>query len=819
MVIKINEIVNLAKSRYSTGRIYAALFKIILIMAGAVLPVLSFVSVFSIEVSYAAIIITAFIGTVCFILIVGGKKTKNLLLVLMGIVFIVYVYFFRDELRESILSIANDMINAYNLYFKQNISTFVIDMVNEKKNNSLLICGIVFEFTFILVTATWYRIYSWVHMVITAVFVVPMLILGRMPGVWYSTGLVIYQLAIFAGRRTTHQNKKHLRVKSSHNVNDCINAKIFVLISATVLVSILCTMLVVNPSSYNRDKSLEKAKKYLVEQFDKFKKWDLIDGLFGTSDKASGGMAGGKLGRVDSLEFENVSAMKVTVPAQGDGFYIRGFVGNDYRDNSWTSFGEQELSQYMQQYDFGEINWMSATHDGMINQIINNPQFSNLYQSRMADTFAIELTGADSGYFYSPYFSDLSEYNSIVDTIVTDDMPDSITIPFVDYLIGDNYDELSSAVYEEDWEHERYTLANFQSTCSEQVSSRMYLELYPSSDNGLVTFNGQNYQECIDAVKNYLVENMEYTTNPGRIDEDKDFLETFMLETKKGYCSHFATAATMMFRAEGIPARYVEGYILSKQDIGKNRINTVTKSQQISNEGTMGEKKYYEVDVKDSNAHAWVEIYIGGFGWVPVEVTPGYSNALDGDINDYQQQTTTQSPTTTGQQTTTTKKNQQPTTAPKATTASPVDISHILYVLAVMAILIGSGLLVYYVQRRRKLAVYNYLHSSDYHKNIGYAYSCFVKLMKSNRIELSEKLMSADKAKVISEKFMIEEKQLEDVYNVFEKLHFGGKGITFEQNENDNVVTIIYEIGESSYNSGNVFTKLKIKYIWCLYKK
>ena len=69
------------------------------------------------------------------------------------------------------------------------------------------------------------------------------------------------------------------------------------------------------------------------------------------------------------------------------------------------------------------------------------------------------------------------------------------------------------------------------------------------------------------------------------------FLETY----KEGKCTHYATAATLLYRALGIPARYVEGFMIET-------------------------KKDTFVDIKNPG-HAWVEVYIDGVGWIYVEVT------------------------------------------------------------------------------------------------------------------------------------------------------------------------------------------------------
>lgn len=78
----------------------------------------------------------------------------------------------------------------------------------------------------------------------------------------------------------------------------------------------------------------------------------------------------------------------------------------------------------------------------------------------------------------------------------------------------------------------------------------------------------------------------------------------FLTESKKGNAMLFASAAVEALRSFGIPARYAEGYYCT--------------AQQLQNAG--GET----VELSGDAAHAWVEIYFDGMGWVNVDVTPGY---------------------------------------------------------------------------------------------------------------------------------------------------------------------------------------------------
>lgn len=106
-------------------------------------------------------------------------------------------------------------------------------------------------------------------------------------------------------------------------------------------------------------------------------------------------------------------------------------------------------------------------------------------------------------------------------------------------------------------------------------------------------------------IRNAAVYNGNYDIG---LDDSDDIAVSFLSEYKQGICQHFATAATMFYRALGIPARYVIGY------------SGNTKSGEW-------------VDFLPGNAHAWVEVYISGIGWVQVEATPAGFGA-GGEIGD-----------------------------------------------------------------------------------------------------------------------------------------------------------------------------------------
>lgn len=114
----------------------------------------------------------------------------------------------------------------------------------------------------------------------------------------------------------------------------------------------------------------------------------------------------------------------------------------------------------------------------------------------------------------------------------------------------------------------------------------------------------------------------QYDPNTPATPEGRDFVKYFLTESRRGYCMHFASTATLIFRDMGIPARYVSGYVADIPASGRTL-------------------------VPDANAHAWVEVYIDGYGWHPIEVTPAYAGGEPGVSGGALQTEATPAPTRT----------------------------------------------------------------------------------------------------------------------------------------------------------------------------
>ncbi len=119
--------------------------------------------------------------------------------------------------------------------------------------------------------------------------------------------------------------------------------------------------------------------------------------------------------------------------------------------------------------------------------------------------------------------------------------------------------------------------------------------LLPGSAQVSMRPNAQLLAECIDG---YFSANKEYSLQISSMPSDEDdFAKWFTEESDTGYCVHFATAATVLLRAQGVPARYVTGYVAKTGSAHKTNV--------------------YAKD-----AHAWVEYWTAETGWTVFDPTP-----------------------------------------------------------------------------------------------------------------------------------------------------------------------------------------------------
>lgn len=134
--------------------------------------------------------------------------------------------------------------------------------------------------------------------------------------------------------------------------------------------------------------------------------------------------------------------------------------------------------------------------------------------------------------------------------------------------------------------------------------------------DGMTAANVERFNRAYQ-VANWLRHNTTYSLDLPELPEGAEPVEFFLGEGRQGYCKHYAGAAVLVLRELEVPARYVSGYLVGDYE-------------EDAENGT------YKITVRERNVHAWVEIYLEGMGWIPVEMTKGYSVLPAGEKVYYQ---------------------------------------------------------------------------------------------------------------------------------------------------------------------------------------
>lgn len=157
-----------------------------------------------------------------------------------------------------------------------------------------------------------------------------------------------------------------------------------------------------------------------------------------------------------------------------------------------------------------------------------------------------------------------------------------------------------TAVESEEKMYRSYVKENYLTLSSEEKTK--FLQLAEAA--GIRAGDEDVIEKVADYIMNAATYNLDYKPYPS----DVNHALYFLLHAKEGVCVQYATSATLMFRALGIPARYVTGY--------------------------MGHTQAGEwAGIDSAIGHAWTEVYLDGLGWIPVEATPPSGSGEEGNTS------------------------------------------------------------------------------------------------------------------------------------------------------------------------------------------
>jgi cell division septation protein DedD len=348
-----------------------------------------------------------------------------------------------------------------------------------------------------------------------------------------------------------------------------------------------------------------------------------------SSQMSNDGLTHGAFRTLSDIRFSGETAIQVRV-SQEQIYYLRDYAGSLYTQNGWESVSNSVYEAYAENFsDIRPQNLFAAAAAAS----------SGTYE---AYTISVKRVSASKTSFWIPFglatnADELSGVTYLQDTALVyagnpggegytiEALSSDTTLSAVDLGGAEaSADSLKTAYLAAAGAAVNLSGAGGASAQAAQSAAMAYIdyvfttytalpddtrssaeEICAAAGLSLRTEDGKLslYNTCFD-MHDYLTTQCAYAYSPPEVPASEDFVLYFLEESRLGYCVHFASAATVLLRSLGIPARYAEGYIVVRSDYEK----------------TPDAEGY--IDIEDTHAHAWVEVFDPALlEWIPVEMT------------------------------------------------------------------------------------------------------------------------------------------------------------------------------------------------------
>lgn len=301
-----------------------------------------------------------------------------------------------------------------------------------------------------------------------------------------------------------------------------------------------------------------------------------------------------------------------------DSLYLRGFIGETYDKNGWHRLDSEQL------YKSSDLfYWLHKENFYGQTQLASAAGFSQDFSDN-TNKITVNNKGASRKYIYAPYEiltadNDILRENAIGDSnLISAGLKGN---KFYSFSSAENQikrfpeilknikesDSPETAEYLNNESHYRKFVYDSYLDIPDHIQNILENQLgkYESDKNGRL-----DYSTAQQKILSFLSSKVTYNANVSFSENNIDFIQYFLEQSCEGYSVHYATAAALMFRYYGIPARYTEGFLITPED---------TKHA-LSNS---------PINIDDSHFHAWVEFYRDGIGWIPFETTPPYLDIME----------------------------------------------------------------------------------------------------------------------------------------------------------------------------------------------
>lgn len=551
------------------------------------------ITAFEVNVNPIVIIVSTLIFTSIFSLISALIKSRTKFLLSIAVIAIIFTFTVLFSL-ESILSQTGYFINQILSYYSKYLAVpdYII-LGTENSNDATLFLVFIAFILCSVISVSLIRARRLLPVSIISISpIIPCFILvNTLPSL---IPLILVVSILFSLYITSFFRRK----------NPTQNGIVTIIITAFTILTAVVICLINPVEGYERYEWQDNLLSYMHE-LTGFKSNDSLNNNISKSLNEIGNSLSEKenLAEIGPIEQKSDKAMRIFTETNGP-IYLKGLAYADFNNNEWSILSNEQSNIFPK--DFNSFT-MTKSH------ITNNKEISI-------------ITESSQDIMYSPYFSlEIPEnFSALGDVCIRNNNK------LLSYDI--NYSPYSeSLVYftdETSKEYNRFVEATYLGLPDDTKQKMREI----ADRNGLTALKKS---EIPNAVKEFVSKKGYYSLDTPKMPDGKDFPVWFLEEAESGYCVHYATAAAVMLRALGVPARYVTGYYANAES---GRWTTVTSD----------------------NAHAWVEYYDSTAGWIPLEATPSsfrpwqYNNTL----------TDTEAEQTTQQQDVTQSATEQATNAP-----------------------------------------------------------------------------------------------------------------------------------------------------------
>ncbi len=577
-----------------------------------VISILAFLDAFNFpNISYYGLIIGIIL--LVFLFFIQNKKVKTYAglgsLLLITLVFVIFnkytingLFLGLNHFVEVVGSKTTYLLPQYKILIEPASYQFAI-------NFFMIYVFLLGSYLSYLIVSKGLSVIIWPLMILT---IMVELITGIYFNIYLNIGLFLASLLIL---NTSFINKES---KINH-LNKKKNNPSF--ITSLILISIFTLTLLISfatlpKADYEKNLSINKLKEKTESQVDSLR----------YEESAPDSFTQGDFLKLADLKLTNNIALEV-IMENPETYYLRGFVGTDYSRNTWSKLANEAIyDSHGLFYSLEETGFLPLTQLSLVDE---------LTQKETSETAPLQMTinniNAYSKYLYTPYeindslmdLTDLHYFreNQLISTELKGKRQYSYQVS--EDLVT-RYPAIANRLYKSKDKKLVKTYLEQEAYYNQYVYDH-YTQLPEEVENILgLHFGAKNeskthlaYEQAIEQVKDYLAETIEYNDTPKKLNRDRDFLSFIIEESGEGYAPHYATTGTLLFRYLGIPARYVEGYLVTP-DIINNK------------------KPFDKIAITGKEAHAWTEIYFDEIGWIPIEVTPEYEDVMPPtDMTDY----------------------------------------------------------------------------------------------------------------------------------------------------------------------------------------